>query len=92
MDPVTKWLVRGACGIVILSGVTSVAVGSYAVLRGKHAAHQAALATAQRKDCGWIARTPEYRLARKECSERVVKRQGHWLSTPSPLEKFLFGG
>ena len=91
MDSATKWLVRGACGVVILSGAASVVVGSYAVLRGRYEAHQAAVALAERTNCGWIQRTPEFRLAREECLQRVINRQGHWFATPSPVEKFLFG-
>ena len=47
MDNITKWMVRGACGAVILSAGLFFSYGSYPVIRGKQLIRDAAVTRAK---------------------------------------------
>ena len=100
MDNITKWMVRGACGAVILSTGFSFGYGSDAVIRGKQRVRDAAVASAKADTAGKCNRenfrfsypegSPKVGVAVNRCKERLASSVPPWWTFQSPLEALLF--
>ena len=100
MDRVTTWMVRGACGAVILSAGISFGYGVFAVVRGKQLMHEVAVRKAEigagekcsseRLRFSYPEGSPKVRDAVAACKRDVGKSVPPWWTFKSPLEIFLF--
>ena len=100
MDNITKWMVRGACGAVILSTGFSISYGVYAVIRGKQLMHELAVARAiatSSDTCdeenfrySFPSGSPKLEKAMKRCLKDQRNSVGPWWTFKSPIEQFLF--
>ena len=99
MDSTTKWLVRGACGVVILWAGGSFSYGTFAVIRCKQLMREVAVRKAE-ADIGGNC-TPErirynypevsqkVREAVATCKRYAANKVPPWWTFKSPLEIFL---
>jgi hypothetical protein len=100
MDNITKWMVRGACGAVILSTGISFSYASYAVIRGKQLIRDAVVTRAIADRAGKCNRenfrfsypegSPKVDAAVTRCKVRLASSVPPWWTFQSPLEALLF--
>jgi len=100
MDNITKWMVRGACGAVVLSTGFSFGYGIYAVIRGKQLMHEIAVAKAiatSSDTCdeenfrySYPSGSPKLEQAMKLCLKDEGNSVAPWWTFKSPIELFLF--
>ena len=100
MDNITKWMVRGACGAVILSTGFSFSYGVYAVIRGKQLMREVAVARAIANSAdtcdeenfrySYPDGSPKLGQAVKRCLNSQGGSVPPWWTFKSPIELFLF--
>ena len=100
MDNITKWMVRGACGAVILSSGLSFTLGAIVLVRGKQLMRDVAVleAVASADDkCSYSTfrysypeGSPKVRGAVEACKRDVANSVSPWWTFKSPVELFLF--
>ena len=100
MDSITKWLVRGACGVVIISAGVSFSYTAFAVVRGKQLMREISVRKAvagagekcsyERFRFSYPEGSPKVREAVAACKRDAGKSVPPWWTFKSPLEIFLF--